>query len=232
MKNITKAIMILLFPLVSLAQVGKDELAKESVLPIFDNPISVKNRLIVTANKLELAGFYGMNLTEAIFSTNRLGLNLTYHFSEVRAVNFSYSMYGSGLSSYGNQLLDGYKLDFTRAPAPKYTILVSYEPKFFYGKMSLTKNYNMNLSLYTLLGGGLFAFQNKSYPGLSAGLGQRFYFTPQLSLRFDMRLNTHMAPVPFLENRIKTKDPKPEYSEFQEKVAFDTTLDIGLSYIF
>jgi hypothetical protein len=98
--------------------------------------------------------------------------------------------------------------------------------------MSLSKDFNMNLSLYTLLGGGVFGFENKPYPGLSGGLGQRFYFSPKFALRFDMRLNAHMAPVPFLENRIKTRDPVPTFSEFKEKLAFDTTLDFGFSYLF
>jgi outer membrane beta-barrel protein len=210
----------------------QDELAKESVLPKFDNVISVKNRMINTTDRLEVAGFFGLNLTEAIFSTSKFGFNMDYHFDEDNAINIHLSIPGAGLSSYGDQLYKGYKLDFTRAPAPSFTFLAAYEPKYFYGKMSLSKDYNMNLSLYGLLGGGFFGFKNKSYPGLSAGLGQKFYLNNQFSFRFDLRANVHQAPNPFLANRMKTSQPAPTYDDFKDRLAIATVLDFGVSFLF
>lgn len=210
----------------------QDELAKESVLPKFDNVIAVKNRMIYTTDRFEAGGFIGLNLTEAIFSTTKFGLNLDYHFDEDNALNIHVSIPGSGLSTYGTQLYKGYKLDFTRAPAPAYTLIAAYEPKYFYGKMSLSKDYNMNLALYGLLGGGFFGYQNKSYPGLSAGLGQKFYLNNQFSLRFDLRANVHQGPNPFLTNRMKTTQPAPTYTDFKDQLVIATVLDFGMSLLF
>jgi hypothetical protein len=73
-------------------QFPQDELAKESVLPKFDNPITVKNRLVVTAKKMEVIGFYGLNLTEPIFGTSKIALGGTYHLDENRGVNILFHL--------------------------------------------------------------------------------------------------------------------------------------------
>lgn len=211
----------------------EEELAKESVVPVFDRPVSVKNRNVVTEGRVDMNLFYGLALTEPIFNVSRFGLNLYYNTSENHAFGLIFSKNSSGLSMYAKQLNETpYNLDFARAPGPDSTILLDWNMKMFYGKMSLTKNGVYNLSLYSTLAGGLVKYAHKSYPAVAAGLGQKFYLSRNFALRFDMRLFMHQAPIPFLAASMKTSDPVPSYTQFNERVTYTTMLDAGLSYLF
>lgn len=65
----------------------EDELAAESVLPVFDHPEAVKNRNVVTKKKIELGSYLGYNLTEPFFNPLNLGVSATYHLSEESGIN-------------------------------------------------------------------------------------------------------------------------------------------------
>jgi hypothetical protein len=136
-----------------------EELASESVLPVFDRPEAVKSRLVPTAKRLELGLFGAYSMTEAFFNPLAYGGNITYHLTETSGVNIMAQLYMSGISNYGKQLnpIPGpngtpgtTNLNIQYAPAPKYLLLANYQYSAFYGKISLTKDYVMNLSLYGL----------------------------------------------------------------------------------
>jgi outer membrane beta-barrel protein len=213
-----------------------EELAKESVLPVFDKPVSLKNRNVQTAERIDLGVNFGLALSEPIYNTNKLGLSLFYHTSEDHAFGLHFAKNGGGVSSYANQLKDQYSLDFSRAPAPLQTIIGEWDWKFFYGKMSLTKDSIMNTSVFTTLGAGMIQYQHKSYPAIAPGLGQKFYFGKSFALRFDLKLFMHQAPIPFLKGGLRTSgspaDPIPAYESFQERLTFTSVLDVGLSWLF
>ena len=59
-------------------ELPEDELATETVTPIYDTPDVVKNRNIVTEKKFELGGYLGWNTTEPIYNQTKFGLNLLY----------------------------------------------------------------------------------------------------------------------------------------------------------
>ena len=63
-----------------------EELAQESVYPVFDKPVSVKNRNVNTAGKYEIGGYYGNALTEPIFNVSKFGIVGYYHWSEDHAI--------------------------------------------------------------------------------------------------------------------------------------------------
>ena len=63
-------------------EVPDDELAKESVYPVFDQPISVKNRNVSTVKRFDIGIFGGLALTEPIFNTVKFGLAGNYHLSD------------------------------------------------------------------------------------------------------------------------------------------------------
>lgn len=213
-------------------QVPKEELAKETVLPIFDNSVSVKVRNVVTDKKFEAVFFYGMGLTEAISNISKLGVSVFYNFSEDHALGFMYAKNSSGLSTYANQLNSQFNLDLARAPYPESTMLLDYHAKAFYGKMSVTKKLVINTSLYGAAGIGMVKYVHKSYPALSVGIGQKFYFNSKWSLGGDLRVVANNAPIPFLKGSIRKTDPIPDYSSFEERFGFTTQLDFGLGYIF
>lgn len=214
-------------------ELPQEELAKESVLPVFDRPVSVKNRNIVTEGRIDLNLFYGMALSEPIYNVSRFGLSGYYHTSEDHAFGLLFSQNSSGLSQYANQLKDQFNLDFGRAPRPESTLMGDWNLKMYYGKMSLTKNTVLNLSLYTTVGAGIVKYVHKSYPAIAPGLGQKFYLGKHFALRFDMRLFMHQAPIPFLDNALKPgTDPVPSFDRFEERLTFTTMLDAGLTYLF
>lgn len=223
-------------------ELPEEELAKESVLPVFDKPTSVKNRNIVTAGRFDLNLSYGLALSEPIFNSNRYGGSIYYNTgSENHAFGLLYVKNSNGLSSYAKQLDEQFKLDFTRAPAPDQTMMLDWNMKMFYGKMSLSKDTVFNTSLYTTLAGGMVKFSHKSYPAVAAGLGQKFYFGPHFALRFDFRLFVNKAPIPFLDskgctqpgiNESCTTQPKPTPDDFDERITYTTVLDAGLSWLF
>ena len=215
-------------------QFPDEELATESVLPKFDRPVAVKNRYIETEKKLEIGGFWGLSLNEPFFNTNKLGLNVGYHFSENSAVSFNFSSYTAGVSSYATQLKDEYNMEFERAPAPKSLSLIHYELKMFYGKMSITKKLISHLSLYGLGGVGLATFENKSYPALSLGIGQKFYFNQKFAARLDLKMVANNAPTPTTADNkgLLSTRPEPEADDFAERMVFNTNLDVGVIYMF
>lgn len=213
-------------------QVPKEELAKESVLPVFDNPVSVKQRNVVTEKRIEGVLFYGMGLTEAISNISKLGVSLFYNFNEEHALGFMYAKNSSGLSTYANQLDSQFNFDLARAPYPESTMLLDYHAKAFYGKMSVTKSLVINTSLYGAAGIGLVKYVHKTYPAISLGIGQKFYLNSKWSIGGDLRVLAHNTPIPFLAGSIKVGEAVPDYSQFNERFSFSTQLDLGVGYIF
>lgn len=216
-------------------EVPNDELAQESVYPVFDRPTSVKSRNVVTDGRLDFGVFWGIALTEPIYSVNKLGLNINYHMSENYSLGILFTKNNTGLSTYADQLYDKYKLDFKRSPYPEMSALLDWNIKFYYGKMSITKQTVLNTTLYGSLAGGMVKYVHKSYPAVAGGLGTRFYFTDSFSLKADLRLYIHQAPIPFLAERLRVQspvDPVPDYSEFNERITFTTNLDLGLNWLF
>lgn len=239
-KNGLKAVLIIVAALIlhkaafaaEAIDLPSEELARESVLPIFDKPVMVKNRTVVTEKRIEADVFYGYAMTEAINNVSKLGFGVYYNTSESHAWGLLFAKNFSGLSSYANQLDAQYDLKFDRAPAPEYTAMLDYNLKAFYGKMSLTKSLVLNTVLFGSASGGIIKYVHKTYPSVSLGIGQKFYFSKNWSLRADFRIYANQAPVPFLEGRMKEGDPVPSYDQFEDKFTTSTTLDVGLSYLF
>jgi len=224
-------------------ELPQEELAQESVYPVFDKPVSVKNRNILTSGKFEVGGYYGNAMTEPIFNVSKIGFAGYYHWSEEHAIGGFFETNLSGLSKYGEQLKSvastngsTIRLDFTRAPAPQSTMMADYNFKAFYGKMSLSKRIVFNLATFGSLAAGLVKYTNKAYPGIALGLGQKYYMTKQLSLRVDLRMFMNNAPVPFFAgNGTVSLDPTrtaPNYDQFDERLTYTTNLDVGVNYMF
>lgn len=220
-----------------------EELAQESVYPVFDRPVSVKNRNILTAGRYEMGAYYGNALTEPIFNVSKFGIAGYYHPSEEHAIGVFFEKNSAGLSKYGDQLKsvidsNGSKvsLDFSRAPAPDSTMMVDYNFKAFYGKMSLTKAVVFNLTTFGSLAAGMVKYSNKSYPGLAIGLGQKYHVTKNFSLRLDARMFANNAPIPFFKKTngkgLNTSDPAPSYDQFQERITYTTNINVGVNYMF
>lgn len=212
----------------------EEDVAQETVLPKFNSPLVVMSRAITTEKKIELGAYLGWNFTEPIFAQNKFGLNFSYHWSEMSAINVNFSKWASGLNKqYTDQLYDSYKLDFSRAPAPDYSMWVNYELKAYYGKMSFAKDSVSHLIFYPLFGLGLNKYQNKSYYGLDGGVGGKFFFNKSWALRTDLKLQYFQYPSPFLTGKMKTTSATtPSGSDFEDKWTYATIFDVGIAYLF
>lgn len=211
----------------------KDELAQESVYPLFDNPKSVRNRNIKDASTFDVGIFGGMAITEPIANTSKFGLSLNYHLSEAHALGLIYAKNSTGLSKDAQGLKNDFGLDFTRAPYPEYSLMADYNYKMYYGKLSVTKNGVINTSIYVSAAAGMIKYIHKSYPAVAFGIGERFYFTDHLALKLDLRLFLNNAPSPFKAGALREGiDPVPSYNDFSDKMTYTTNLELGLNYLF
>jgi len=213
-------------------ELPQEELAKETVLPIFDRVEMVRARKVKTAGKWEFAANFSWMMSEPIFDTNRLGLSVYKHTDEQTAWGAQLYSYNAGLSDYAKQLHSTFGLDYNRAPKPQFGIFADYNKKLFYGKMSISKNTTMNTHLQGLFSAGMTKYENKMYPGITAGVGYKFYFSPTISLRTDLRLFIHQAPIPFKKGAIVSTDPVPDKGSFKERIHYTNLLDIGLNWLF
>ena len=242
--NLTKSILIsmiligtiIVFSSVSGAaevNVPKDELAQESVYPVFDNPVSVRNRNVQDSSAFDIGIFGGLAITEPIANTSKFGISLNYHFNEAHMLGLFYAKNSTGLSKDAQGLKDDFGLDFGRAPYPENTIMLDYNYKLYYGKLSVTKSGVINTSIYTSAAAGMIKYVHKSYPAIAFGVGERFYFTNNLALKVDLRIFFNNAPIPFKAGALRTGvDPVPSYDSFAERITYTTNLEVGLNYLF
>lgn len=223
-------------------EVPEDELAKESVTPIFDSTVSVKNRNVNMNNAFDVGIFGGLALTEPIANTTKYGFEVNYHFTDFHSLGILYSLNSNGLSKDAQGLKNDFGLDFDRVPKPQSTTLLDYNYSPFYGKMSVTKEGVMNTTIYGALGGGMVKYEHKSYPAIAIGIGERFYFGKHLSLKLDFKLFAHQAPIPFKAGALRSDpvptnpgglpDPVPELDSFKERLTYTSNLQLGLNYLF
>lgn len=213
--------------------VPQDELAQETVYPVFDNPVSVRNRNVQDTGTFDIGLFGGMAITEPIASTSKFGLALNYHFNEAHMLGLVYAKNSTGLSKDAKGLKDDFGLDFGRAPYPEYSLVADYNYKLYYGKLSVTKNGVINTSIFVSAAAGMIKYVHKSYPTVAFGVGERFYFTDHLALKVDLRVFFNNAPIPFKAGALREGiDPVPSYDSFDERLTYTTNLEVGLNYLF
>jgi len=225
----------------------EDELARESVLPVFDNAVAVKSRLVPTAGRLEFGLAAGFAMNEPFFDSSRFGGHVAYHLDETHGILLSGQLYTDGLGSNGSALaqtnLSNTGAAYIRmeyAPQPKYHFLANYQITPYYGKISVFKNFVMNLSLYGLLGAGVIDIGGETTPALNIGMGQKFYFGKRWGIRADLGLMAYEGVNYFLGSG-GTKTPledsiaNPSFtatakmpSEFDRQMNYDLHLSIAL----
>lgn len=215
-------------------QFPESELAVESVLPVFDQADSVKNRAVVTSRRLELGIMGGYALTEPFFNPLSYGGTATYHINEDHGINMFGLIFVGGPSSYSKDLnpIPGTttNANLQYAPEPKYLYLLNYQFTGYYGKLSVTKQMIMHLGLYGLAGVGMIGIGDVSKPAASFGLGQKFYFNERLALRFDLRFLVYQGPD-VLSRALDQRTSTQPASAFDEKMQFGTLLSFGAVYL-
>ena len=208
-------------------QFPQEELANESVLPVFDRPQAVKNRRVNVAERFEVGLVGGADLSEPFFGPFSFGGSLAYNFGETQGLYFSFNSSLKQDSTFKKQLESDTNTNLDGAPRVEYLLLANYQYAPFYGKMSITKQTVTNFHLFFTAGGGLAAMGGQMNPVVSLGLGQKFYFSPRWALRFDLRGLVLTGPDP-LSVAMPEGGPVPEISEFKKRLFINTFLTAAL----
>ena len=145
-----------------------EELAPESVLPVFENRKNVTmNRRVQLKNKLGLRGSFLGRMDEPFFHPLTFVGGFEFFFNETHGLRFSSVYFWPGLSRIGLRVAEvpvatesesDNSINTTFTPGkihhPQYGFFLSYALSPIYGKISLATNLvtNLNLSMYVGLG--------------------------------------------------------------------------------
>ncbi len=213
----------------------EEELATESVLPVFDKKVAVRERIVKSTGRFEIGGGAGLNLIEALYNNITFNGVASYHFNEESAFTLQAVFLNTSLSNMGKDLQAGKNLnsntfDASKAPAPEYLISGNYQFTAYYGKISTTKDSAMNLSLHGMAGGGMVSWGDSMEPMVNVGMGQRLYFTPNAALRFDLNLMMYQGPDP-TSKPLTATGPSRDSDYFTKTLYFRSFLTAGLVFL-
>jgi outer membrane beta-barrel protein len=173
-------------------ELPEEELAKESVLPVFEGgTLAVKSRRVVTKEKFEVGPMVGMIFNEPFFAPMAYGIHAGYHLNEFHSFAVNAFMRDNSISDDARQvdkdLANVQIINFPVVPVPEYLVTVDYQLTPYYGKISLTKDYVMNLALYIYGGLGATDLGGKTTWIADLGVGQNLFITPKIGIRLDMK---------------------------------------------
>lgn len=221
-------------------EIAEEELAKESVLPVFDKAVVVRQRAVTTEGRFELGVGFGLNLVEPLYEQPVYNFLGTYHFTETHAVNIFGMFLSTGLSGAGKDLKAGKGLtnntfDASLAPTIDSMFFANYQFTAYYGKMNFSKQSTTNLALYGLVGAAMINWSDKPVLGLDAGVGQKIYFNKNFLLRADLFLTLYQGPDPTDpkdDQYMDAGDPELKSADFKSTFYFRPFLTASAAYLF
>ncbi|MCC6138356.1 MAG: outer membrane beta-barrel domain-containing protein, partial [Bdellovibrionaceae bacterium] len=119
------------------------------------------------------------------------GIHAGYHISEFSSFALNGFMRQEDISDDARQadqdLASTQPINFSVVPIPKYLVTLDYQMTPYYGKISMTKDYVMNLALYVYGGVGVTDLGGQMTWIADLGVGQNLFFTKNFGLRLDMK---------------------------------------------
>lgn len=210
----------------------EEELAKESVLPVFEGgTTAVKSRRVVSKGKFEAGLMGGFVFNEPFFNPMIFGLRLGYHMNEFSSIQVSGFLKQDEVSSDAKEIDSSpdTRIGFNAVPVPKYFLLVDYQLSPYYGKISLTKDTVLNMNLYGLAGAGIIDVGGEMTWIANIGLGQNLFFTPRFAIRTDLRVLFYEGPNVIsrpLQTKVATTTLEPSAFDSQFNVSPSLTLGV------
>ncbi|MCY4512219.1 MAG: hypothetical protein OXB86_00860 [Bdellovibrionales bacterium] len=217
-------LLCLLYPLAGEAakvRFSKEELAKESVLPVFDPMHLVLGRNITLSKRLEggvslsfgpdepfYFPFYATGLL-AFYMTETHGVSLTgtwfpprdkllgWEWKNEKGEKKHFGIRWPGLDLKEPTQPSVEPIDVWKVPYPQMMGFLNYQYTPFYGKISIAKTIVTNLSIYGFAGPGIIMFNEGTVtPAGNIGLGLKIYFNRWLALRGGLRFYGYYGPSP------------------------------------
>ena len=215
-----------------------EDLAKESVLPVFDPMYMVVNRNVSLKNRVELGLSAQFGLDQAFYSQYHASGLIAFYFSEVHGIALSTTYFYPGYSGGGLVLAQGKGLtnqtfDARKVPYPHLMSFLNYQYTPYYGKISLTKKFTMNLSIYGFLGPGTIFFSEKTMrPAFNLGFGQKLYFANWIAIRGDVGAYAYYGPRPELLDLSKGSFSFDDIRrEGKERISIYLVTSLGLVFL-
>ncbi|WP_374073656.1 outer membrane beta-barrel domain-containing protein [Bdellovibrio bacteriovorus] len=213
-------------------QIEADELPTESVIPLLDSNMAVKNRSIPFTGRLELGFMTGTVIDEMFFNNTLWGIQLFYYFNEDSAWGLKYADRLKGLSSYSEQFQStSAQLDFQKAPSPSTVIAASYRWSFLYGKMSLSKETVVPTVFSIEADLGVHKIGTQNLPWTSAGISHKVFVKKHIGVGLSYRLLLYQTLDPVSAD-VGSAAPTPSESDFDKKIQISQSLDVAVTYLF
>lgn len=195
---------------------SEEELAKESVLPVFDPMHMVLGRNVTLSKRPELGVSLSFGLDEPFYFPIYVTGLLAFYISEVHGVSLTGTWFPPrkerlgvewvnsegkknfvGVEWDGLELREGYQIDAFKVPYPQMMGFLNYQYIPFYGKISVTKKIVANLSMYGFAGPGLIVFNEGTLkPAGNVGIGLKLYFNRWLAFRGALKFYGYYGPAP------------------------------------
>ena len=184
-------------------QFPDEELSSEVAFPVFQNKRMVLDRRIQLKHRVELGGSLSFGLDEPFYYPIYGTGMISFYFSEIHGVSLTgtyffpmYSSSGRALKE-GKGLASGSTFDVLKAPYPQMMGFLNYKYVPYYGKISLSKKFILNLSIYAYMGPGVMIFNHgtQTVSG-NFGIGQKLYFSKWMALRGDIGFYGYYGPAP------------------------------------
>ena len=223
-KIYTLAVILLIFSVEAVEiKFPDEELASETVLPVFDPPRMVLNRNISLKYRFEAGGGGTFGLDEPFYFPSYATGFVSFYLSEVHGLSLTATWFPPYYSKASEALKRGvcetpkkdsqdrilrdssgrivcleYKLfDVHRLPYPQIMGFLNYQYTPYYGKISLTKKLVMNLSIYGFAGPGLIVFnEGTRLPAFNMGIGQKIYLFRHFAFKTDVGFYGYYGPDP------------------------------------
>ncbi len=233
MKCVVLLVLLMSAPAIAVdIKFSEEELTQESVHPIFEKTEVVKNRRVVTEGKVEVGAFGGFVLDEILVDPINFSGSITYHLNEIHGLQFWGGIFSTSASKHVEKLTapPANLRNLDQVPRLKYLVLGLYQYTPYYGKISLTKSQVINISAFLTLGGGLVQFGKKSSWAGSIGIGQKFYFSPRIGLRFDLRAYAYNG-VKILSGPVPPRRGRAG-APFEKQLGLNTMVNLGAVFLF
>ena len=171
----------------------------------------VSGNLFFKEGKIEISPSLGMSLADAFFQKYSFGLKLDYHLVESFAigVHFSYSLdfAGGAVSVCDAKGCEHPTVDRLKDVPGKIGVMAGLDLMWspIYGKLNVMAEKVLHFDTSLIAGGSLIQYQTPGggsgfAPALHLGLGQRYFITPGMTLRLELRDYIYSASIVTLGN--------------------------------
>ena len=153
----------------------------------------VQNRAFLKKNKMEFGAILGIVSSDPFVSDNNVGGALGYYISEDLQLNLTGWYDISGPSGALNNLIAAGTTTNSNTPKWYGGFGVEYSP--IYGKVSFLGSKILHYDLHVSIGGGLRGTDAGNFITGMIGIGQIFFISKVLGLRFDYRMSFYSEAI-------------------------------------